>query len=78
MSCGVPALKKYSLIAMEYILIHATESTDEVIFHNWFLGIFKDMLVQISLFFLIKYLLVHKYWVFKSVDASQIIIARIS
>ena len=75
MNCSVPAFRK-SLIDMEYILIHATKSTYEVIFHGWFLGIFKDVLVQRLLFFLFKDLLVHKYWLFKPMDVSQVTIVR--
>ena len=53
MSCSNPSFWKSFQIAMEYMEIGAIKSMYECIFHGWFLGIFKDKLVQ-SLFFFSK------------------------
>ena len=73
-----PAFWKSSLIVLEYVLIHAIKSTPEIIFHGWFLGIFIDTLVQSLLFFLFIDFLVHKYWLFKSMDAFPVTIVKSS
>ena len=67
-----------ALIAMEYILIHAIKSTNNIIFQGWFLGILKDMFVQKLPFFLFKGLLAQNYWLFNSMDVFQVIIVRSS
>ena len=74
MNFSVPEFRKSSLIAMEYIQIHAIKSTNEIIFQSWFLGIFKDILFQSLPFFLFKDLLDHKYYLFNSMDVFQVTI----
>ena len=59
MSCSVQVFQKFSLIAMEYIYIHAIKSIYGIIFHGWFLSIFIDMLVQSFSFFLFQDIFVH-------------------
>ena len=73
-----PAFWKSSLIVLEYVLIHAIKSMPKIIFHGWLLGIFRDMLVQSFLFFLFIDFLVHKYWLFKSMDLSLVTIVKSS
>lgn len=58
MSCSVLVFRKSSLIAMEYILTPAIKSTYKIIFHGYFLSIFKDILVQSLLYFCSKAYLV--------------------
>ena len=65
-----------ALIAMEYILIHAIKSTNNIIHQGWLLDILKDRFVQKLPLFLFKGLLVQNDWLFNSMDVFQVTIVR--